>query len=61
MAKVLVLLNVDTEKLEEMGSSFETEMGWVVESGITIDDYIEIADTDEEQRFIVEGYSIDTL
>ena len=61
MAKVLVLLNVDTEKLEELDSNFEDEMGWVAQSGITIDDYIEIADTDEEQRFIVEDYSIDTL
>ena len=61
MAKVLVLLDVDTDKLEELGSNFIREMGWVEQSGITIDDYIEIADTDEEQRFIVEDYSIDTL
>ena len=61
MAKFLVLLNVDTDQLEELDSSFEAEMGWVAQSGITMDDYIEIADTDEEQRFIVEGCSIDTL
>ena len=61
MAKVLVLLNVDTEKLEELDSNFETEMGWVAESGITIDDYIEVTDTEEKQRFIVEDCSIDTL
>lgn len=61
MAKVLVLLDVNTDKLEELNSDFVTEMGWVEQSGITMDDYIEIADTDEEQRFIVEDYSIDTL
>ena len=61
MAKILVLLDVDTDKLEELGSNFIREMGWVEQSGITMDDYIEIADTDEEQRFIVEDYSIDTL
>ena len=61
MAKVLVLLDVNTDKLEELGSNFIREMGWVEQSGITMDDYIEIADTDEEQRFIVEDYSIDTL
>lgn len=31
---IKAILEVDEDKLEEMDSTFETEMGWVEQSGI---------------------------
>lgn len=59
--KILALLDVDEEQLKSCESNFEDEMGWVAESGISIDDYIEIEDTDEPQRFLVKDCGIETL
>ncbi len=41
---ILAVLNVDKEKLTETGHSFEDEMGWLAQSGITLNCYAE-ADT----------------
>lgn len=61
MKKVLALLSVDEETLGQTESTFEEEMGWVSQSGISMKDYIEIDKGDEPQRFLVEGWSLDTL
>lgn len=39
---VKAILEVDEDKLEEMNSDFETEMGWVEESGIYLQSYEEV-------------------
>jgi hypothetical protein len=36
---ILAVLNVDKEKLTETGHSFENEMGWLAQSGITLNHY----------------------
>ena len=61
MKKILAVLSIDEDTLEQTESTFEDEMGWVSESGISMEDYIEINEDDEPQRFLVEGWSIDTL
>ncbi|MFG6324450.1 MAG: hypothetical protein K1W41_24690 [Lachnospiraceae bacterium] len=38
---ILAVLNVDKEKLTETGHSFEDEMGWLAQSGITLSSYTE--------------------
>lgn len=38
---ILAVLNVDKEKLTETGHSFEDEMGWLAQSGITLNCYAE--------------------
>lgn len=38
---ILAVLNVDKEKLTETGHSFEDEMGWLAQSGITLSHYAE--------------------
>ena len=43
---IKAILEIDENKLEELGSSFETEMGWVTESGIYLQDYEEISKTE---------------
>lgn len=43
---IKAILEVDEDKLEEMNSSFETEMGWVEESGIYLQSYEEVDITD---------------
>ena len=42
MKKILALLSVDEDALEQTEGTFEDEMGWVSESGISMEDYIEI-------------------
>lgn len=59
--KILALLDVDEEQLKSCESNFEDEMGWVAESGISMEDYIEIEDADEPQRFLVKDCGIETL
>lgn len=61
MRKILALLCVDEEALEQTEGTFEEEMGWVAQSGISMEDYIEIYESDEPQRFLVEGWNLDTL
>ena len=39
---VKAILEVDEDKLEELGSDFEAEMGWVEQSGIYLQSYEEI-------------------
>jgi len=48
--KVVAVLEVDTEKLAETGHSFEEEMGWVSQSGITLREYKE-ADKASEYEY----------
>ena len=46
--KIIAILNVDEEKLAETGNDFESEMGWVEESGITLERYKEIKTKNNE-------------
>lgn len=39
---VKAILEIDEDKLEELDSSFETEMGWVEQSGIYLQSYEEV-------------------
>lgn len=39
---IKAILEVDEDKLNEMDSNFETEMGWVEQSGIYLQSYEEI-------------------
>lgn len=39
MKKVIAILEVNEEKMNEQGLKFETEMTWVQQSGITMTDY----------------------
>lgn len=39
--KLIAILEVDEEKLSSMDSNFEREMGWLEESGITLNKYEE--------------------
>lgn len=39
--RVVAILEVDKEKLAETGHSFEEEMGWAVQFGITLREYKE--------------------
>lgn len=59
--KILALLNVDEETLKDLESDFEAEMGWVAESGISMESYIKIDDTDGPQCFLVKDRKINTL
>lgn len=40
--RVIAILEIDKEKLEETGHSFEEEMGWVAQSGIALREYKEV-------------------
>lgn len=37
--KILAILDVDEEKIAKSGHSFEEEMGWLAQSGITLSSY----------------------
>lgn len=39
--KILAVLDVDEEKIAETGHSFGEEMGWLAQSGITLNSYTE--------------------
>ncbi len=45
--RVVAILEVDTEKLAETGHSFEEEMGWAVQSGITLREYKEVGEASD--------------
>lgn len=61
MKKILALLCVDEDALEQTEGTFEEEMGWVSQSGISMEDYIEIDESNESQRFLVKGWNLNTL
>lgn len=43
---IKAILEVDEDKLKELNSNFETEMGWVEQSGIYLQSYEEVDVTD---------------
>lgn len=40
--RIIAVLDVDEDKLAQTGHSFEEEMGWAVESGITLTSYTDV-------------------
>lgn len=38
--RIIAVLDVDEEKLAETGHSFEEEMGWAAQSGITLREFV---------------------
>lgn len=45
--KIIAILDVDEKKLEETGHTFEEEMGWASQSGITLKKYEDITKSGE--------------
>ena len=45
--RIIAALDVNEEQLKEMDSNFETEMGWVEQSGIHLVEYHEETSTPE--------------
>lgn len=50
--KVVAVLDVNKDMMAEAspGTSFESEMGWVATSGITLDDFVEIPEEAGEEN-----------
>ena len=61
MKKILALLCVDEGTLEQTEGTFEEEMGWVSQSGISMEDYIEIDANNQKKQFAVEDWNLKTL
>lgn len=55
MAKIIAMLQVDENKLEELDSDFVTEMGWVEQSGIIMGDYIDISDKNPPVKLMLQN------
>ena len=61
MKKILALLSVDEDALEQTEGTFEDEMGWVIQSGISMEDYIEIDKSNQEKQFTIKDWNLKTL
>ena len=61
MKKILVLLSIDEKTLRQTESTFEDEMGWVADSGISMEDYIVINKSNQEKQFAIEDWNLKTL
>lgn len=57
--KILAILDVNEEKLRKTKHSFEEEMGWVEDSGITLGEYYEV-ETCGEYEYVMFAWNTKT-
>ena len=61
MKKILALLSDDEDALKQTEGTFEEEMGWVSQSGISMEDYIEINKSNQKKQFAIKDWNLKTL